>query len=223
MFCTKCGQQILDGSQFCPYCGAAQETARSDGGMARQATPLNAVQQPPFPNGGATGYYQQNAVPQNAPGYGKYGPFEGKMKWYKFLSYFALWASALLNAYNGIQFMTGSLYGDSQTASLVYGMFPRLKTLDTFCGIASLAVAALAVITALKLLGLKKDAPKFLIGVYCATLLVGLIYAFLASKTLGVSLKDVLDTSSTSSIATSAAMIGINMDYFRKRASLFVN
>ena len=51
MFCTSCGKQIEDGSGFCEFCGARQETAPQQSAGAAQGgapvqTPVTAVQEP---------------------------------------------------------------------------------------------------------------------------------------------------------------------------------
>lgn len=39
MFCTKCGQQVADGAQFCTSCGASLGGAPSEGGSAPGSVP----------------------------------------------------------------------------------------------------------------------------------------------------------------------------------------
>ncbi len=47
MFCCKCGKPITDGSNFCPNCGASQNTASSPN--TNSATKINVVvNQEPF-------------------------------------------------------------------------------------------------------------------------------------------------------------------------------
>lgn len=46
MYCTKCGKQMEDGSQFCIYCGHKLESAESDAPAAKAAPTQQPKAQP---------------------------------------------------------------------------------------------------------------------------------------------------------------------------------
>jgi hypothetical protein len=143
------------------------------------------------------------------------------MGWFKFMIYFGLFAGAVLNLINGIQMLTGSIYGDS--AALVYAVFEGLKGLDTIVGIAMIAVAALGVYTRFQLSGYKKNGPKLLTALYAAVLVVDLIYIIGINATLPELLvKNVDMTSMYASMVAAVVMMIVNHIYFKKRADLFV-
>ena len=96
---------------FCRYCGAEiSENAKFCVSCGRpvEAQPVQAT------------YVGDDGLVQPVP----------KMKWYKFLIYFSLWAGALLNIGNGLMALQGMQYetGSEVTAELVYAMFDGLKT-----------------------------------------------------------------------------------------------
>ena len=130
MFCKYCGHQVADGSLFCPSCGnrldSPQESQPQNSYTPPQQntppyqgayTPPTGGYQPPQSNQGYNGGYQPY---QSAPNYGAM-----PMNWYKFLIYFALFASCVLNAIYGLGMLTGMVYGDA--SSLVYAFYGSLK------------------------------------------------------------------------------------------------
>jgi hypothetical protein len=90
--------------------------------------------------------------------------------------------------------------------------------------ILALALAALTIFTRFRLAGYHKNGPKLLTLMYASTIIINVIYYIGVAIVLPDAIADAVDTSSliTGSI-TSIAMIFINMSYFEKRASLFVN
>ena len=143
------------------------------------------------------------------------------MKWFKFLIWFSLFASAVLNGISGFQLLTGAHYGGESEAELVYKVFSDMKTVDTIAGIALIAAAALALYTRFRLAGFYKNGPAMLMLTYAVNVIIPVVYVLGAKAALG-SYGDSLDlTSNYSSIITSVAMIFINKTYFDKRAHLF--
>ena len=208
MVCHSCGTEYPDGTKFCPFCGAtAPETpAQSDAVFQQQE---QAPQQP----------IAQGFVPQNVT-----DPYQGTpMKWHKFLVYFALWASAVLNLVNAIMCFTGAHYGE--LAQDIYAFFPSLKTADTIYGLLLLVIVALAVITALRLMKLKVGAPKLLTCLYILVIVSTILYLLLAASAMKgyASFGELLNTSTITSLLVSAIMLIVNIVYYRKRTSLFVN
>ncbi|MBE6602011.1 MAG: hypothetical protein E7637_05860 [Ruminococcaceae bacterium] len=139
------------------------------------------------------------------------------MKWYKFLIYFALFASALLNVISAILYFSGNVYKNSGT---VYKVFPKLQMLDSLYGVALIVFAIFALVVRSALANYKGKAPKLLIRYYLISGLVSFIYLIAAS---------VIVSDSRVSVGTSAFVIVlgsilgavINAIYFKKRAVLF--
>lgn len=200
MFCPNCGTAVEDAVQFCPSCGTAMAEAQTAQQPQAPQQPYYAPQQPYAP------VAQAPAQP---------------MKWFKFLIYFALFASAVLNALSGISMLTGSVYGDS--AELVYAFFDGLKGLDSFVGIAMLALAGFGIFTRFRLSGFCKNGPMMLNIAYLAGAAVNLIYIIGAFSILPDYVAAEIDiTSTVSSIVTSVVMVFVNSAYFKKRKHLFV-
>ena len=143
------------------------------------------------------------------------------MKWFKFLIWFSLFASAVLNAISGFQFLTGMCYGGEKEAKLFYAIFSDMKTVDTLYGIALIAVAVLAIYTRFRLAGYYQNGPKMLMLIYAVNAVIMVAYWIGVSSALG-DFKEYLNTSSyIPNIAVSVAMIFVNKTYFDKRAHLF--
>ena len=144
-----------------------------------------------------------------------------EMKWYKFLIYFSLFASAVLNAITGLQMLTGAHYGGA--AEYVYSYFEGLKGLDILVGLLSIGIAALAVYTRIRLAGYFQNGPKMLLYLYASSAIINLVYIIGLNMVIG-EVAEMIDTITfISSTVVSAIMIFVNKSYFDKRAHLFVN
>lgn len=212
MFCKNCGARNLDDAKFCTSCGSQIVDVQSV--QEQYAAPQPYGQQPVAPQP----YGQQLDVPQYQD------PYKGfPMKWHKFLIYFALWAGAVVNLVFAIQIIKGEHYGPSSGA--VYSLFPNMKYVDIAYGVIVLAIALLQAITAIRLMGLKRGAPKLLITLYIVNLISGITYVgaayAVASKYLSVG--DLLTPSIIAGFAVSGIMIFANATYYKKREVLFVN
>ena len=143
------------------------------------------------------------------------------MKWHRFLIYFALWASAVVQAATGARLLTGAIYGDQSTAQQVYAYFQGVKTIDQIFGVLSLAMAAYLIYTRFQLAGMKEGAPGKLLLAYGGNLVLNVGYLVALSASTGIALTDIADGSITSSIISSLIMILANRVYYQKRAHLF--
>ena len=145
-------------------------------------------------------------------------PATVNMKWYKFLVVCGLYIGAVLNLVNGIQFLTGSVYDGAK--DFVYAFFPDLKGLDLFVGIALIALAGLGVYTRFQLAAFKKNAYKFLMGLYIGVVAIDIIYVIAASSIVS---SDVISSSVVVNIVVAIAMCIVNFIYFKNRKDMFVN
>ena len=235
MFCKYCGKQLADGTLFCPSCGnrldPPQETpsqnpytppqqpasSQPQSGYSGQQpggyTPSGSGYTPP--TGGYTpGGYQS---PQTGPSYGAL-----PMNWYKFLIYFALFASCVINAITGIGLMTGMIYGEA--SSYVYAIFGGLRVVDLLIGAVMICVAVLAIIVRQKLAQFRKDGPSYLMILYAVNMAATILYLILATMVVGEwLLSSEIVGQYMASTAVSIVMMVVNNIYFKKRASLFVN
>ena len=215
MFCKHCGHQAAEDSVFCPNCGnrldSAQEVPPSQPGSYPNYTPIT-----PPPTSGyqpTGGYY----TPKNTPNFGGYS-----MRWYKFLIYFALFASCILNALSGLGLVTGLIYGDGR--ELVYLVFGSLRIVDLIIGIAMIALAVFDIVVRQRLAHFQSNGPRSLLMLYVASIVVSLLYLILATAIVGDWLlsSDTISQYATN-IIIAVVMILVNNLYFKKRASLFVN
>ncbi len=145
------------------------------------------------------------------------------MKWHKFLIYFSLWASAVLNVLNSFMYFTGAMYGSDWQIESVYSYFSGLKTIDMLFGVVMIAVAAFTIVTRFALAGYKASGPRLLSGLYLVNAIAGIVYLIVASVVTGISLGELVDSSTITSLITSIAMVFINKSYYDKRAKLFIN
>lgn len=139
------------------------------------------------------------------------------MKWYNFLIYFSLFASAVLNAISAIMYFTGAFYGGS--ADLVYDAFPGLQEIDVVCGMAFVCLAVMALVTRSALYWNKRKGPKLLCALYILNAVVGVLYAVVASAVTGQML---FDGSIVITLVSSIVMLIVNNIYFKKRKDMFI-
>lgn len=202
MFCPKCGSEIPNESKFCTHCGA-QTTPRPAQQSQQNYSANNSSTQQQYNQ-------QQYAQQQQYNGY--------PMNWYKFLIYFALFASCVLNLISGIVILTGGHYGGY--ASMVYAYFGGLKALDIIIGILIILLAAFAIVTRFSLAKLQASGPKYLYILYIGSFVVNIIYAIAVGAITGI---NVFDTSIIIQLIVCVVMVIVNHIYFSKRKSLFVN
>lgn len=206
MNCQKCGSYMNDNQAFCPNCGNANANANQQPQYQQPQYQQAQYQQP---------QYQQ---PQYQPPYQPNNGSQLPMNWFKFLIYFALFASGVLNIISGITAMTGSQYGGLQ--GLVYMYFGGLQALDIIYGICCIALGAFAIYVRMRLAGYYKNGPQMLNVLYIAAVALSLIYVIGVSIVVGGDVP--LNFASTIvSAGVSVAMVVANTVYFKKRAHLF--
>lgn len=201
MFCQYCGAQIPDGSAFCSACGSRQQIVQPSQQPQRQEAPTYQQAQPTYQQARPTYQqaqpaYQQQAYQQPMPG----------MKWHNFICKFALWLSAVLNLATGITYMS-SYY----SVQKIYGGF-------------AIVIAVLCVITALKLIKFKADAPKTLHNLLLLSAVGSLAFMLWAAGVFsgyGIDFSDRNTVSALLSFVFSLVIIMINKSYYNKRAYLF--
>ena len=206
MYCSNCGGLVPDGQYTCPNCGAYVGST----GQTYNAPNQNMQQ----------GYYQNNISYTQQSVQPELG-----MKWFKFVIYFQLFLSALVNIINGFRISTGLHYGvTSRQLDYIYNHFDGLKMLDVCIGICIVVLGVLALITRFMLSGYKKCGPSMYIGLLIANIVIGFIYiaAFyfiVSSVSPDVSISG--DTFIT--LETNLTLLVLNIIYFKKRKHLFVN
>ena len=163
-------------------------------------------------------------APYQQPAYTVTTQQEMPMKWFKFLIYFGLFASFVLNIYGGGMILAGAHYGSEQEASLVYAVFEDLKTLDIIVGIGMLAAGVLALYARFRLAGYRQNGPKMITALYTTALVTNTICIIGLTAIVSEASSQEIDMSSYfANLATSFAMIVANSVYFKKRQHLFVN
>ena len=150
---------------------------------------------------------------------------EYPMKWFKFLIYFSLFAGALLNLSNGINYITGNIYmiEINVSAEIVYGFWWQgLKTADIIYGALMIASAVVAVVARFKLAKFKEDGPKFLYATYAIDMVSPVLYYVLARMLTGHQeiFSEWVPTLMVG-IVGSTIMLWTNYRYFSKRDELF--
>lgn len=190
MYCNSCGARVPDNAEYCTSCGAKLPARTQASAMQNQGV-------------------NPQALAENA-GY--------KMKWFKFLIYFSLFASAVLNFVYAVQYLSGSVYGSDSAA--VYSCYSSLKAIDVFYGLVLIALGVFNIYTRFQLSTYKKTGPACLLAIYGASAVIAVIYVMAVSVILGESC---FDSNTFTSVAGSVVMILVNRDYFNKRQSLFVN
>lgn len=204
MQCPKCRAAMPNGAKYCTECGAK---------LPVQPDSVPNVPQPAIQEAPA---YEAQPVMTEAPPAQELQPCE--MKWYKFLIYFALWAGAIVNLIDSLQFFTGSILGDD--VEILYAYYPLLKVLNLAFALILVTYAVFAIYTRYRLAQFRQNGPACLHALYLVQLAMVLIYWLAGSLILG----EWLDLASGfSDLISSIVILCINIVYFRKRKHLFVN
>ena len=204
MQCPKCRAAMPNGAKYCTECGAK---------LPVQPDSVPNVPQPAIQEAPA---YEAQPVMTEAPPAQELQPCE--MKWYKFLIYFALWAGAIVNLIDSLQFFTGSILGDD--VEILYAYYPLLKVLNLAFALILVTYAVFAIYTRYRLAQFRQNGPVCLHALYLVQLAMVLIYWLAGSLILG----EWLDLASGfSDLISSIVILCINIVYFRKRKHLFVN
>lgn len=198
MNCPKCGTAIDENVKFCTDCGAelCSETVTEN-------IPTPQASENPKP------INKQNE--------------ELGMKWYKFLIWFELIFSPIINFADGVLCISGFEYeglGISSTSAI---NLPEYRFFDIIYGILLIAMAAFGLYTRFRLSKFKSDAPKIYIAYdIVATVLNGLytvIGAILsANEGFGSAMSSLAGL-----VLGEALYVWLNIIYFKKRKHLFVN
>lgn len=142
------------------------------------------------------------------------------MKWHKFLIYFTLWAAAVIAVLNAAQLFLGTHYGDQ--ASVVYMVYPSIKSLDFVFGVLYILLAVWAVVTRFKLAGYSRSGPTMLTAYYVLGLILSLAYLLMCSLvTNEAGMFGELLVDSSPDFVGSIIMIIVNHQYYQKRRKLF--
>lgn len=225
MKCQHCGAENVNATAFCENCG--QPMAPQNAQPTQYTQPQYAQPQYTQPN-----QYGQPAPMYNAPA----DPYNGhSMKWYKFLVYFALIASAIGYIWNAITtFGTGNYTVEltkddkltgKEAKDWMYENASGLKTADLFYGICLIISAVLVLAAWYYLFKRKKQAPMIFYISYAFSSAISAIYSFWAYSTAKDVLKDpeTVITSAITTVVFGVVMIIVNYIYFNKRKDIFVN
>lgn len=206
MFCRFCGKEIPEGARFCVGCGREVGDLDNSGQNERQPQDFQTGEQQSWP-----------APPRIYP-----------MKWFKFIIYFQLFASAVLMGITAIVLITGAQYEGA--AELVYLVCPPLKAVDVIYGIVCVAVTVCAILIRQRLAHYVKGAPALYIGFTAAVMASSLVYLFAAMAALATVSSDAVFTATGDIVSTvigtligAAIFLPLNYIYFKKRKELFVN
>lgn len=196
--CVNCGAEISDNCKFCPECGT-----KCPGGEDHESTVYASSGQPTDHQSGAGP--SANAYP---------------MKWHNFLMVIMI-LGGIMTIINGAIAMTGSAYlGNGYDSSVVYSVFPGLKSCDMFYGVALIALGVFEFTVRSRLKRFCANGPGSLRIMYILFIAVGVIYLAWASSATGIRL---FDSSNTGSLVASVSLLVINHVYYSKRSELFVN
>ena len=208
--CSVCKTYAPDETKYCATCGT-----RFDGEKEYDLGSLieeneKALRQAEFENPEVFETVQRPVVQQPVQ--------QLPEKWFHFLIYFALWAGAVMNVSEAVQYFTGSVYMKlGVTVDSVYRSFSDLKTLDLIYGFLLLALAVFRIYTRFSLAGYKANGPTCLYIMYGAEALAVLGYALCFSEITGSG----VEASMWGSLLMSVVMIVLNYFYFKKRAHYF--
>lgn len=216
MYCRFCGTKIPDNVKFCPECGAnlapvpsaaPEESVPAAPAAPEIPTPFDPTPYDPAPySADSFASADVAAAPQRG------------MKWFKFIIYFQLWASMLVNLVTAGKYFTGAYYEGN--AEMVYRFFPALQPLDIVMGVVCLALAVYAVVVQRALAKFRAKGPMMYYLMYIVNTAVTVLYLLIGSIIIGQS---AFTAEVAGSIIGSIVMLFVNIPYFNNRKHLFVN
>ena len=146
------------------------------------------------------------------------------MKWFKFVIYFQLFCNALYNVFYGYRYITGQVYGEIynvEKSTLIYATWPSLKTMDVLLGIIAILLAVFAIYVRFRLSAFRGNGPKMYLIFLLLNAVISFIYVIASNAIIGGNATDYI--SGLSPFAFIVPLIIANYQYFKKRASLFIN
>ena len=143
------------------------------------------------------------------------------MKWFSALSTWLLYLSALGMLISGIQYLTGSIYGNAYYAELTYAVYPALKAIDIIFGIVYIAFTAVILYVRMHLAQFKKDAPALFLYMMLLNIAISLAYSILSLICTGFATFGSVLLTLILTIVISGVIYYLNKQYFDKRAHLF--
>lgn len=153
------------------------------------------------------------------------------MKWYKYLIYFGLIASAIVSFISGLDCLTGNLFSFyfGVSANEVYAEYEGLDKLFMVTGAVSIIYALYQLATWFCLFKKMRIGPKLIVAMYAVNTVINMISEIVtASYVASYTGKTLFEsgfsiTASVFSLALGAALAYANKIYFDKRSALFVN
>jgi len=161
--CPFCNHENENDAKYCSSCGANISCVVVDDSTNEESTKNASAQSSTQYN-----YAQGNANYYPGDPRAKFGEFAFKMKWYKFLIYFALFASAFFYVIEGINRLTGNevmkMFIDETTIEVVvvyakdiFNEYPWYQVVSIITGIVYIGFAGLMIFCRVKLARMKKS------------------------------------------------------------------
>lgn len=138
------------------------------------------------------------------------------MRWYRFIIWFYLYASAVIGVLVGVGEITGVVYLDM--AETFYTLFPMLQVVNVFFGVMQILLAVIALYVRRQLARWKVMAPRYLLmyQIFC------LVYyaAYLAGTSLVLG-EAAVDWLAGGYILLQVLLLAVNGAYFHRRQEMF--
>lgn len=226
MICKYCSSKIPEDAAACPNCGAPRpgsEDPDPDKGSSPAESPAGEPSAEESP--------AEEPSPSESPDRPLESPYAYApparaaaplpMKWHAFLCYAALWVIALISLYRGFTNLFGS--GQGADGAQFYRMFPLMRHIDAAFGIVSLAVAVLAVLSAVFLIKKRKKGPVLLIVTLALLVVYKLLFELLSIAVAAETPAKYAQIVRLAFVCCAyALLIVLNVIYYKKRKTVFV-
>ena len=195
--CINCGAELEDLNNFCPQCGT-----RCDSGN----DVANPVYQP-----------EENVYDTRAENY--------PMKWHKVLMVIMI-LGGILTVARGAACMAGFQYAEYEFAKVgansevVYYAFPGLKACDMFYGIVLIAIGIFEFTVRKRLKQFRANGPLSLKIMYMIEIAAEVIYLAWTSHATNLNM---FTSANLGSLGVTALIMVLNIVYYSRRSSLFIN
>ena len=203
MYCTKCGSQNPEGSNFCHKCGEKLPLLQDE-----KSTP----QKDAYPVQPAES--ERNTASEPFP---KYNPACSQLGWHKFLVNFQLIIEGLFNLFIAYSYISGSGFGEAR--DYIYTNYPDMALYVKLNGFLYFALSLYTFAVRNGLAKFKFDAPRKLLYMYVFSALLALAGNLMAAPAFGgfAEAPGLIITP----ILYALVFILINYDYYKKREELF--
>lgn len=208
MYCKECGQHMSENDRFCSICGASYEIRQTASGNVPYLSY-------------AERYRNHTPPTYNAPASGL------SMRWYKFLIYCYLFATAAVLILNGFSLLSNGVTSINMWLEIgrEFGRIAFVYKAAVVAGLCSLALGVYSIVVRQALARRMKGSPRMLSALF--VLQIGLVVAYNAALINHYkNIEEMVSSTVLNTLIQCAEGLILYFcckEYFSKRDSIFIN